>query len=176
MSFRVCLSVRNVVFFLDSKVRWFTTWEGEENKKVEECELENINHHSAKGHLIMIHLTQGLDEIDRLSWTGLMIDLKWSKVGVHRKDVDKLQGRKYVCRSEKTLKSMSEPTWKCHYIPKYVIICAFLFQNNLIGSTATSDMRVGSQASQSSLDQKSYQLHPRYITGNFWLTAFFAPG
>ena len=121
MYFRVRLLVRNVVFFLDSKVRWFTTWEGEENKKVEECELENINHHSAKGHLIMVRLTQGMDEIDRLSWTGLMIDLKWSKVGVHRKDVDKLQGRKYVCRSEKTLKSMSEPTWKCHYIAKYVI-------------------------------------------------------
>ena len=70
----------------------------------------------------MLNLTQGMDEIDRLSWTGLMIDLKWSKVGVHRKDVDKLQGGKYVCRSKKTLQSMSEPTWKCHYIPKYVII------------------------------------------------------
>ena len=40
----------------------------------------------------------------------LTIDLEWSKVGVHRKDVDKLQRRKYVCRSEKTLESMSEPT------------------------------------------------------------------
>ena len=44
-----------------------TAGEGEENEKVEEGELENINHHSAKGHLIMLNLTQGLDEIDRLS-------------------------------------------------------------------------------------------------------------
>ena len=111
---------RNIAFS-NLKVWWFTTWEGEENKKVEEGEFENINHHSAKGHLIMLHLTQGFDEIDQLSWTGLTIDLKWSKVGVDRKNVDKLQRRKYVCRSEKTLQSISEPKWKCNYRANYVI-------------------------------------------------------
>ena len=111
--------------FFNWKLRWFTAWEGEEDKKVEESEFENINHHSAEG-----HLRQG----DFSSTDKTTIYLKWSQVGVDGENVDKLQRRKYVCSGKKTLQSLSDKA-----------------KLDELDQIVTSDMRVGSQASQSSL-------------------------
>ena len=64
----------------------------------------------------------------------MTIYLKWSQVGVDGENVDKLQRRKYVCSGKKTLQSLSDKA-----------------KLDELDQIVTSDMRVGSQASQSSL-------------------------
>ena len=70
-----------------------TAGEGEENEKVEEGELENVDHHSTERHLSQFGFWK----------TGLRENLKRTQVGVYGENVDKLQRRKYVGSCEETL-------------------------------------------------------------------------
>ena len=153
---------------------WLTTWEGEKNEEIEECELENVNHHSAQGHLRWRITGRWPFDTTRIRWAfelvivlyiaRLCCALTCGAVTVYLNWIDDwpvvVRGRGWQrkCRQVST-KKICSPQRKD---PEKMIENSGL---SIWLDYSTSDMRVGSQASQSSLKEKDGQIYILHLGG-----------